>query len=55
MPAALFEKAHIVFTPDRRQSKTLILSTNADQKPLKTMFLNALATNDTKRLFLFKK
>ena len=28
----------IKFTPDRRQSKTLILSTNADKKSLETEF-----------------
>ena len=29
-------------TPDRRQSKTLILSMNVDQKPLETEFLIAI-------------
>ena len=32
-------KMHRLLTPDRRQSKALILSTNIDQKSLETEFL----------------
>ena len=32
-------KEEVIITPDRQQSKTLILSTNVDQKLLETEFL----------------
>ena len=47
----------LFFTPDRRQSETLVLSTNVDQKSLETEFLIAICrpTGDkwqSKTLFL---
>ena len=45
--------SHVLYlftTPDRQQSKTLILSTNVDQKSLETEFL--IAKRQSKTLFL---
>ena len=36
-----------IFTPDRRQSKTLILSRNVDQKSLEMEKLRQMATKNT--------
>ena len=43
-----------LIAPDRRQSKTLILSTNADQKSIETVFLIGIATNDNRKLCFYR-
>ena len=40
--------AHEVFTPDRRQSKTFILSTNVDQNSLKQFSIDIFRPTDDK-------
>ena len=42
-PQSLKEKGNSFCTPDRRQSKTLLLSTNIDQTLLETEFLIAIS------------
>ena len=40
------------FTPDRRQSKSLILSANVEQNSLNRVFLLSFAASHSKTLFL---